>query len=116
MHKALYLVISVCLLLSFAQHDNMEGKTYYDEAKTKIKEVFSMQESMSFDPANPAQMVKTKYKQGPYFMYYESGKLQISGYFKRDQKNGTWKYYTEDGKQTKTEEYKNGSLQSSADH
>lgn len=88
----------------------MEGKTYYDEGKSKVKEVFSMQESMSFDPENPAKMVKSKYKQGPYFMYYESGSLKVSGFYKKDKKTGIWKYYGPDGAVARTEEYRSGDL------
>ena len=59
------------------------------------------------DAAHPELYVK---KYGPYFYYYESGKIKISGEYKDDEKSGTWKYYDEKGTLTNTEKYANGKL------
>jgi antitoxin component YwqK of YwqJK toxin-antitoxin module len=97
---------------SFAQHvDGTSGKTYYDTAKTKLKEVYAYEEvsTLSYTGDRSITQVK-KVKHGPYFYYYESGKLKVSGNFANDKKHGTWKYFDEQGNITKTEEYKNGEL------
>jgi antitoxin component YwqK of YwqJK toxin-antitoxin module len=81
---------------AFAQLE--DGKSYYDADKTKPKELYCYKPGSS-----------NKIKQGPYYFYYESGKLKISGQYKDDQKHGDWKYY-ESGKNIKTEHYENGQL------
>jgi len=99
----------------FAQHITDEtSKSYYDEAKTKLKEVYSFVEVNTFSEKGDNQIIgKTMKKQGPYFYYYENGKLKIQGNYKADKKHGTWYYYSETGSLLKTEEYKDGELISS---
>jgi antitoxin component YwqK of YwqJK toxin-antitoxin module len=100
---------------SFAQHITDEtSKSYYDEAKTKLKEVYSFVEVNTFSPKGDQQIVGTKMKKhGPYFYYYENGKLKIQGNYKKDKKHKTWTYYDETGKVIKVEEYLDGELVSS---
>ena len=46
---ALIIVSVFCFVLSgHTQHITNESKTYYDEAKTKLKEVYSYKESYTF--------------------------------------------------------------------
>ena len=111
MKKALIILTSAVFLLTavfaFGQNDN-NGKTYYDKEQTKPKEIFMLKEVVMFDPNNPSASEKTKQKHGPYFYYYENGKLKISGEYKNDEKHGTWKYYDDKGKLTSQEKFENG--------
>lgn len=90
------------------------GKTYYDEAKTRIKEIFHYVLEYRFGRSeeNPEEMIhkSVAIKNGPYTLYYTNGKLQASGYYARDKKSGTWKYYSKDGLLIRTEEYKDDQL------
>ena len=108
---ALFMIAFVTV--GFSQHlDGDKGKTYYDEGKTIPKEVYSYKEVMRFNPNDPTAGTTTEMvKHGPYFFYYESGKLKISGQYADGNKHGEWKYYDEAGKITKTEKYLNGSLE-----
>lgn len=104
-------IFSMMATFSFAQHGSDDGKTYYDDAHTKLKEVYSYKEVNTFNPNDPEMKMETVTKKhGPYFYYYESGKLKISGNYKDDKKHGEWKYYDEEGNITKVETYKNGEL------
>ena len=87
------------------------GKTYYDAAKTKPKEIYSTKELTVADPDDPQHPMIYLRKDGPYFLYYENGKLQISGWYTDDEKSGEWKYYDDKGKLLKTEHYVKGKLQ-----
>jgi antitoxin component YwqK of YwqJK toxin-antitoxin module len=115
MKKILLLAATLFFMMQFAYSQHIEdnsGKTYYDSARTKLKEVYSYKEVNVFSPKGDHSVVEViKKKHGPYFYYYENGKLQISGWFKNDNKDGVWKYYDEHGKLTKTETYVNGELQ-----
>lgn len=97
------LVLILFAVAAVAQHAN--GKTYYDADNTQPKEVYSYKEAK-------AEPGKAQIKHGPYFFYYESGKLKISGGYKDDQKHGEWKYYDENGKLIKSEQYENGKMKS----
>jgi len=96
----------------FAQHiDKNSGKTYYDTGRTKMKEVYSYKEVTTFSVTGDHSVSNVAQKKhGPYFYYYESGKLKISGNFKNDKKDGIWKYYDENGKLLKSETYLEGEL------
>jgi len=87
-----------------------KGKTYYDEGKTKPKEIYSTKELTVADPDDPDHPMIYLQKDGPYFFYYENGKLKISGWYTDDKKSGAWKYYDEKGTLTKTEKWANGAL------
>src|ERR1035437_322539 len=108
MKKIIILTLVVIALLapgiSIAQKGD-GNKTYYDEAKTKLKEVFMTKQYVSADPENPGPPVVFYKKLGPYFYYYENGKVKIAGEYKDDEKSGTWNYYDEKGKLIKTEKY-----------
>jgi hypothetical protein len=97
--------------ISKAQHSTGDkNRTYYDDAKTKLKEVFMTKEYNVINPDDPAHPDVYSKKFGPYFYYYENGKLKISGEYKDDEKSGTWKYYDEKGTLIKTEKYVDGKL------
>lgn len=50
-------------------------------------------------------------REGEYIEYYEDKTIKISGVYYRDKRNGTWKYFQQNGKLTKTEIYANDTLQ-----
>ncbi len=104
-------VVFTCSI-AFAQHvQGNDGKTYYDAAKTKLKEVFNYKQVTIFSEKGDHSIVGTEQKKhGPYFYYYENGKIRISGNYKDDLKTGTWKYFDENGKMIKTETYEKGKL------
>jgi len=114
MKKFLLIVASFFIfqMSIFAQHiDNNSGKTYYDTGRTKLKEVYSYKEINTFNINGDHTVANvTQKKHGPYFYYYEGGKLKISGNFKNDKKDGLWKYYDENGKLIKSETYVDGEL------
>ncbi len=110
----LYTALGISILFgaekSFAQSADF-GKTYYDAEKTRPKEVYSFKETTSIDPNNAAApKTSVKKKHGPYFYYYETGKLKISGQYMNDQKSGDWKYYDDKGGMAKLEHYVNGQV------
>ncbi len=86
------------------------GKTYYDEAHTQLKEVYSYKERMSFHPDRPDRMKVERIRHGAYFKYYRSGRLMVAGKYAEGQPDGEWKYYSEDGTLIKREIYQNGRL------
>ena len=96
----------------YGQHiSDQSSKSYYDEEKTKLKEVYNFIEVNTFSERGDNQIIGTKMvKHGPYFYYYENGKLRIQGNYKRDQRHGTWTYYDESGKTLRVEEYRDGEL------
>jgi antitoxin component YwqK of YwqJK toxin-antitoxin module len=107
--KNLFLVGALILFFTNIQAQHIEGdkgKTYYDSAKTKVKEIYTYSES--FDPMT-MKSNGTK-KDGAYFKYFENGKLEITGYYKKDKKSGLWKYYDIQGNIVRTENYLNGEL------
>ena len=114
MKKAILIISSLFFLinLGYSQHITDEtSKSYYDEAKTKLKEVYSFIEVTTFSEKGDQQITGTKMvKHGPYFYYYENGKLKIQGNYKKDKKHQTWTYYDENGSVTKVEEYLDGEL------
>ncbi len=94
-----------------AQHiTDKAGKTYYDDAKTQLKEVFSYRERMTFHPDRPQEMTVERIKHGSYFKYFPSGKLMVAGKYHNGQPDGEWKYYDEAGRIVKKEIYRNGIL------
>jgi len=113
MKKLLLALLKVMVVANFARAQGVpeqHNKTYYDAEKTKMKEVYALREETQMDPANPSASKSISIKHGPYFYYYETGKLKISGQYKDDKKSGEWKYYDEAGKLNKTEKYENGNL------
>jgi len=109
------ILFSLLLLISTgltAQHISDEkGKKYYDEEKTKLKEVYSYEKIHKYDPRNPDEERKTELrKHGPYFYYYRNGQLKISGNYKEGSKHGDWKHYDQKGNLTKLEKFKKGKL------
>ena len=87
------------------------GKVYYDSAQTQLKEVFAYKKITVLNPRESSgEMKKKRVKHGPYFYYYQNGRLQISGRYKDGKKHGEWKYYSKNGKVTKIETYTNGKV------
>lgn len=106
------LIATISFFYTNAQHvDGDKGKTYYDEAKTMLKEVYNYKEVTVFSATGDNSIVETKLKKhGQYFYYYQNGKVKISGIYKNDEKHGTWKYFDEKGTLIKEEEYQEGKL------
>lgn len=103
-----FLVLGTVVALA---QNGPDGKTYYDAEKTKPKEVFMYKQVVKIDPDNLEKgSAKMSVKHGPYFYYYENGKLKISGQYSNDEQHGEWKYYDDKGKLIKTETYNNGKL------
>lgn len=75
-----------------------EQKTYYDDQKTKLKEVVSLLKNDSIP-------------HGAYLSIYENGSLAIHGYYDHGASDSTWVYYYENGR-----EKANGSFQNGGQH
>ncbi len=103
----LSIVFSFFAIVLKAQNGD-NGKTYYDADKTRPKEVFSFKEVANNVPGAKGTTVHLKH--GPYFFYFENGKIKISGQYKDDKKQGEWKYYDEQGNLKKTEKYESDKL------
>jgi antitoxin component YwqK of YwqJK toxin-antitoxin module len=123
--KKLGLAALLCLAYSINLHaqviDDVNGKTYYyygTGTDKKIKEIFHhIQEfRTSYDNQGNTHDTILYIKNGPYTRYYENGKLDCSGFYTKEQKSGTWKYYSQAGKLIKTEEWTNGQLIRSTRH
>jgi antitoxin component YwqK of YwqJK toxin-antitoxin module len=115
--KKLLLLCSLFLLFGTvrAYCQDMEGDrghTYYDAEKKKPKETYAYEEvtHMGHDEDGKPVQTVTYRKNGPYFYYYENGKLKVSGEYRSDKKSGTWRYYDETGKEIKVEKYENDVL------
>ena len=78
--KACAVLIS---LQSFSQP--IEIRTYHDEQKTVIKEIYYLNDSSS------AKLC------GPYTSYYINGAKETEGFYKNNYPDSTWTYYYENG-------------------
>ncbi len=74
------------ILLVIAACGTFIKKTYFDEEKSKLKEVISLSKTDST-------------LQGPYRSFFENGSLAISGYYTHNQTDSTWIYYFENGRE-----------------
>lgn len=94
--------------------DDGMGRTFYDEAKQKIKEIFHyiLEFQVTLNPENNEELINKTVviKNGPYTSYYLNGVLESSGFYKRNAKDSTWKYYDEKGILRKVELYRNNEL------
>jgi hypothetical protein len=108
---SLFIVALALPAITHAQHTTNDGnRTYYDVAKTRLKEVYMTKEFTVMNPDDPAHPEIYVKKYGPYFYYYENGKVKVSGEYKDDEKSGVWSYYDEKGKLINTEKYVGGKL------
>ena len=74
----LALVVFACGMATAQHVEGDDGKSFYDEAKTKLKEVYNYKEVNIFSATGDHSIVEVKKKKhGPYFYYYESGKVKI---------------------------------------
>jgi antitoxin component YwqK of YwqJK toxin-antitoxin module len=119
--KSLRFLLSFSLLICFcfplkAQEisDDGMGRTFYDEAKKQVKEIFHyiLEFQISINPENDEELIDKTIviKNGPYTSYHKNGNLESSGYFKRNLKDSTWRYYDENGILRKLELYRNNVL------
>jgi antitoxin component YwqK of YwqJK toxin-antitoxin module len=94
--------------------DDGMGKTFYDDAKKHFKEIFHyiLEFQMLINPENDEELINKTViiKNGPYTSYYINGVLESSGYYKRNSKDSTWRYYDENGVLRKVELYRNNQL------
>lgn len=123
--KKLSLAVLLGMLYAVSLHaqviDDVNGKTYYyygTGVDKKIKEIFHhIQEFRTmYDNQGNSHDTIVYIRNGPYTRYFESGQLDCSGYYTREQKSGTWKYYSQAGKLIRTEEWNNGKLVRSTSH
>lgn len=77
------ITIVVCSYSGYSQ--NLEKKTYYDQADSLVKEVISI------DPIS--QKLAGLYKK-----YHQSGHLAISGYYSNNLPDSLWSFYFESGR------------------
>ncbi len=112
--RPLLLSLVLCGLVAtpfttLAQHITDDaGKTYYDEAQTQLKEVYSYKQVTIFNPRTSEGRKQKEVRHGPYFFYYRDGDIKISGRYKDGEKHGRWEHYTEDGTLKKVVQYKEG--------
>lgn len=98
--------------------DDTNGKTfyYYDSiSHKKVKEIYHhIQEFRTmYDRDGNVTDTILHIKNGPYTRYFENGKLECSGFYNREKKNGTWLFYDRNGKHIRTEQWENDKLVSS---
>ncbi len=74
------------LLLAFAGKGQVLRQTYYDEAKTQVKEAYYMRSGAK------------NIMHGAYTSYYADGTLKSEGQFDNNKSTGTWKYYFTNGR------------------
>ena len=48
------------------------------------------------------------FRHGDYKEYYDNGEVKIKGQYKKDHKEGTWKFYAENGKLLQKIKFENG--------
>ncbi len=71
---------------SLHAQDGQAKKTYYDEAKTVLKEQYYVNDTLD------------NKLQGKYTSFFVSGSLKSEGNYKNNLASGMWKYYYENGK------------------
>lgn len=114
-------ILGLFVNLQAQEIDDVNGKTYYyydSLSRKKVKEIFHhIQEFHTrYDKHGNTHDTILYIKNGPYTRYYENGKLNCSGYYKREEKTGTWKFYNEAGKLIRTEEWASGKLVRTSSH
>ncbi|TNE80350.1 MAG: hypothetical protein EP332_07815 [Bacteroidetes bacterium] len=87
----------------------IEGKTFYDTAKTIIKEAYEykLRYKVVINPRTGEEVYKAnpqEIKNGLYILYREDGTIEKTGYFKNDVKCGVWKTFDTTGKTVLKEE------------
>ncbi len=86
------------------------GKTYFDSSYSQVYEVFHFLIEYHFltDPkTNKKTFIKAvPIKDGPYISYYREGEIASTGFFAKNFKDSTWKYYKKDGTLIKEELYR----------
>jgi antitoxin component YwqK of YwqJK toxin-antitoxin module len=119
--KSLRLLFIFSFFLCYSFHskaqeitDDGMGKTFYDDAKKHFKEIFHyiLEFQMLINPENDEELINKTViiKNGPYTSYYINGVLESSGYYKRNSKDSTWRYYDVNGVLRKVELYRNNQL------
>lgn len=71
-------------------------KTYYDQEKKVIKEIFAVDDTI------------TNQLNGPYTSFYLSGTKKSEGYYTNNKASGDWTYYFENGKIRQTGSFLHG--------
>jgi len=96
MKNLLKLSILLCLVLAFIGCKDRETQfTYYDDAKTKPKEVFEVDK-------------ETGKKDGKYKEFYKNGQVKTEAQYKDGNGDGPYKEYYENGQVSKETQYKEG--------
>lgn len=84
------LAISFLLISSTLLGQSVVLRSYYDQEKTVVKEVFSVDDTIS------------NQLNGPYTSFYLSGIKKSEGYYTNNKASGEWTYYFENGKVRQT--------------
>ncbi len=100
--------LAICLV-KYTYAQNIEMRTYHDEGKTILKEIYFINDSLSVQLTGPYKSLfinGTIEKEGYYknnvpdslwTYYYESGQIKMMGTVKNGSNCGEWKYYYESG-------------------
>ncbi|MDW3193184.1 MAG: hypothetical protein R8G66_12500 [Cytophagales bacterium] len=78
------LTIALFSISSLIWAQTFESRSYYDEERTKLKEIITLKSSDST-------------LQGPYYSYFQSGSPKIEGYYIDGQPDSIWVYFYENG-------------------
>ncbi|MEO9853812.1 MAG: hypothetical protein ABJH72_07600 [Reichenbachiella sp.] len=81
-----FLAIGLLLISTSLLGQGVVLRTYYDQEKTVVKEVFAVDDTIS------------NQLNGPYTSYYLSGIKKSEGYYTNNKASGQWTYYFENGR------------------
>ncbi|MEO9964644.1 MAG: hypothetical protein ABJF11_02575 [Reichenbachiella sp.] len=91
-----YLFIGLFFSASTIFAQGVVLRTYYDQEKTVVKEVFTVRDTIS------------NQLNGPYTSYYLSGIKKAEGFYAGNKASGNWVYYFENGKIRQTGSFLHG--------
>lgn len=107
--KIKYLVICLVFMYScksdnskypYSETNGLITKTYLNDSTILVKEYYDNNSLKSITTFN-----NKGEKHGEYIKYYENKNIKEKGWFKSNQENGKWFYYSSDNNLTETHEY-----------
>ena len=107
--KIKYLVICLVFIYScksdnskypYSETNGLIIKTYLNDSTIVVKEYYNNNSLKSITTLN-----NKGEKHGEYIKYYENKNIKEKGWFKSNQENGKWFYYSSDNNLTETHEY-----------
>lgn len=81
LQKSLLYIPFFAFLIHFSEAQNLEVKTYYDNEKKLIKEIYNIDKNFP------------EYLNGPYESFFPSGQQQIIGYYRNNEASDIWTYF-----------------------